>query len=36
MTKKFGIVVGATVAVGMVALLVVGAVLAQGPTPPSS
>jgi hypothetical protein len=36
MTKKFGVVVGASVAIGIVALLVVGAVLAQEPTPPSS
>jgi lambda repressor-like predicted transcriptional regulator len=36
MTKKWVIVLGVTLAVGLVALLVASAVLAQGPTPPSS
>jgi hypothetical protein len=36
MTKKFGVVVGVSVAIGILALLVVGAVLAQEPTPLSS
>jgi len=36
MIKKLGIVLGAAVAVSLVGLIIAGAVLAQGPTPPPS